>query len=191
MSEARKLAISVTINLGNNENLHLEVSDSAETIEDASSLRRYLASVLDEFGTNDAETRAAVEQYKARVLAEAEVPAEPEDEEDDDTAFSDDIFGGLTDESDYGTETEPAPSEKEDEDMTPFTAPMPSVPMPHVPEPAGAPAEPESPHLQPAPVVEEVHEEFVCCKCGAPVTKLQRDISMLFNNKILCKECMK
>lgn len=184
MSEARKLAISVTINLGNNENLHLEVSDSAETLEDASSLRQYLASVLDEFGTNDAETRAAVEQYKARVLAGADTQEaeEPEDDaSEEETVFSASIFGEPEEEPEDEPEddAEPLPAEPAVEDMSPYSLSTPSVP------------EPESPHLPPAPVVEEVREEFVCCKCGAPVTKLQRDISMLFNNKILCKECMK
>ncbi|CAJ0608686.1 unnamed protein product [Cylicocyclus nassatus] len=45
---------------------------------------------------------------------------------------------------------------------------------------------------KPAESVDEVSSEnYVCSKCGAPVSRLQRDVSMLFNHKILCKECMK
>ncbi len=55
--------------------------------------------------------------------------------------------------------------------------------------PVGAPA-PAAADVLPVPTDAEA-AEFVCEKCGAPVTKLQRDVSQLFNRKVLCKNCMK
>ena len=34
-------------------------------------------------------------------------------------------------------------------------------------------------------------DKFICVSCGMEVTKIQKDVSMLFMNKIMCDTCMK
>ena len=176
MTDKRTVTVSVTINLGNYENLRLEVSDTAETKEDADALRHYLASILDGYGNNNAAARTAIEKYKEHILADGadeSVPAEA-----DEFAF-------------YQEETEPVfePSKPAEEPFLETSAVSAAEDLIEENEPVKSPAEPS---LPPAPVVDEENmQEFVCSKCGAPVSKVQRDVSMLFNNKILCKNCMK
>lgn len=161
MAENRTVTVSITINLGNYENLRLEVSDKAETKEEADALRYFLADVLDGYGNNNATAKAAIDKYKERILSDAEKEAEAE----------------------FGFEE----------------TPMPFVPAEEIEysEPAAEPLmpefefEPEAAEEPVPPVPQTADAEFTCSKCGAPVTKLQRDVSMLFNHKILCKDCMK
>ena len=182
MTDKRTVTVSVTINLGNYENLRLEVSDTAETKEEADALRNYLASILDGYGNNNAAARAAIQKYKEHILADGGYePALPSAEADDCAV--------------YLRESEPeAASSKPDEDVSEVLEDVPAVsaePVLVVPEADSVHVLPE-PSLPPAPVVDEENtQEFVCSKCGAPVSKVQRDVSMLFNNKILCKNCMK
>ena len=174
MSEKRTVTVSITINLGNYENLRLEVSDTAETKEDADALRHFLSDILDGYANNNATAKAAVEKYKERILADAESESTAEAE---DTGFGFSMF--------------------EEEPVLPYTAPAAeeaeAVPETDffVPElPAEEPEKTEEP-MTAVPETPAPAGEFTCTKCGAPVTKLQRDVSMLFNHKILCKDCMK
>ena len=182
MTDKRTVTVSVTINLGNYENLRLEVSDTAETKEDADSLRHYLASILDGYGNNNAAARTAIEKYKEHILADGayEVPI-PSPEADEYTV--------------YQKDSEPeAVMSNMDEDMPDILEDVPagSIGPATTPADAGLITVSADPSLPPAPVVDEENtQEFVCSKCGAPVSKVQRDVSMLFNNKILCKNCMK
>ena len=175
MAENRTVTVSITINLGNYENLRLEVCDKAETKEEADELRRFLADVLDGYGNNNATAKSAIDKYKARILADScDEPA--------DAAYSftaDEPVMPF-----FGAEETEEPAEE-----------LP-LPEPFMAEPFLEEAEVE----EPAPVFEPVavpqapastDAEFTCSKCGAPVTKLQREVSMLFNHKILCKDCMK
>lgn len=175
MSDKRTVTISVTINLGNYENLRLEVSDTAETTEEAGELRRFLAGVLDGFASNNATAKAAVEKYRERILDEAaeEVP-EPVEEE----RAPEDMMFSFPEE----THTEPVSISEPLPEPTPEPLPVQEAePEPlRVPEPAPAPA-----------AAAEEQPEFFCEKCGIPVTKLQHDVSKLFYRKILCKDCIK
>ena len=78
MAENRTVTVSITINLGNYENLRLEVSDKAETKEEADALRYFLADVLDGYGNNNATAKAAIDKYNERILADAGKEAEME-----------------------------------------------------------------------------------------------------------------
>jgi len=167
MAENRTVTVSITINLGNYENLRLEVSDKAETKEDADALRHFLADILDGYGNNNATAKAAIDKYKERILADTETNEEPA--ESYSFALPDEpvlpFFGGEEPE---------------------IESPIPDLPV--------SDAETAEPALEPVPVSsvpQAADAEFTCAKCGAPVTKLQRDVSMLFNHKILCKDCMK
>ena len=166
MSEKRTVTVSITINLGNYENLRLEVSDTAETKEDADALRYFLADVLDGYANNNATAKAAVAKYKERILADAKADT-PADEPE----YCSPFFG----EEPVFSEPEPA------EDAV----------LPLMETAEAEPEEPAAPSVPAEPDVSAPPAEFTCTKCGAPVTKLQRDVSMLFNHKILCKDCMK
>lgn len=37
----------------------------------------------------------------------------------------------------------------------------------------------------------KIPDKFICVSCGMEVTKIQKDVSMLFMNKIMCDTCMK
>ena len=195
MTDKRTLTVSVTINLGNYENLRLEVSDLAESAEDADSLRHYLASVLDGYGNNNAAAKTAIQKYKEHILEDCASESPKSDEfaetESGIADFSDDPFiPDVTDDVPENTLAE-TPSEPID---TQNEEPVESIAAEPVPMPPALPADVNisSSTLPPAPLVEEKNsEEYICSKCGAPVNKLQRDVSMLFNHKILCKNCMK
>ncbi len=159
MAENRTVTVSITINLGNYENLRLEVSDKAETKEEADALRYFLADVLDGYGNNNATAKAAIDKYKESILADADKEADME------------VFS-----------FEETPMTFVPVEETEYLEPAPEPVMP------GFGFEPEVAE-EPAPKAADA--EFTCSKCGAPVTKLQRDVSMLFNHKILCKDCMK
>jgi len=188
MTENRTLSVSVTINLGNEENLKLEVTDIAETVEDASQLRKFLADVLDGYGKNDSVIRSVIESYKERLLLENTSPVEPIEEMP---------FISDNDVTDEEPAFEPLP------DMNPAPE-SPTIPMfmgaaasddKYSVGPLFEPVEKDYPPVMPSPAPihkpEEPSIEYVCSKCGAPVTKSQHDFSMLFNHKILCKNCMK
>ncbi len=160
MADTRTVTVSITINLGNYENLRLEVSDTAATKEEADELRHFLADVLDGYGNNDASAKNAIDKYKERILADAGEDTETVSEEE--PAFS---YAFDMPEVETEFEAEPEISEEPEQKPSPIA-------VPHV-EPAAETA------------------EFTCSKCGAPVNKLQRDVSMMFNNKVLCKNCMK
>ncbi|HJJ36753.1 MAG TPA: hypothetical protein O0X27_06230, partial [Methanocorpusculum sp.] len=178
MSDTRKLTVGVTINLGTSGTLHLEVSDTAETEYDADDLRTFLADALAGYGTNDSAVRATIDGYRRRVLADAETDATPDEEPfgiSADDAVSMDLFSAGSSAAEEETLDEPADPSLDDEEE----------------DKREEIDEADYLRLPPAPLVEESAEEFVCSKCGATVSKLQRDVSMLFNHKILCKDCMK
>ncbi len=200
MVDKRTLTVSVTINLGNYENLKLEVTDTAETLEEADGLRRFLADVLDGYGNNNATAKSSIDKYKDRILAEKESESVfeesafepvslPNVDDPENTTVPDlPLFMSFGDEPETKETASAEPIESSDtfEVLSSEVAPEPVI-SPQVRD--------ESP-LPQAPVTAPIHEpqphsEFVCSKCGAPVTKMQRDISMLFNHKILCKDCMK
>ena len=181
MSERRTLTIGVAINLGNYESLRLEVSDEAGTEQEAAELAAYLDRILSGYGSGDAGTRAAIDKYRARVLAR--VPVFEEEEPIENTPVM------------QMPEPEPEPirpTETQEQTPADTAAPEPETPAtieepvtiaPPQPEPASPPQE--------IPAQDESGNTFVCEKCGSAVSKVQRDVSNLFMGKTLCKSCMK
>jgi len=168
MVDKRTVTIGVTINLGNYESLRVEVSDIAENVTAVRDLADFLGKTLDEFGTQDAATRAAVERYKERVL---ERYAQEKEEE-----------AGY-----FPMEEIPLthPVEEEEEEI-----PMQVLEDTRIEIPPVEADVPEADIVQ-TPTVSPPEGEFVCEKCGVPISKVQRDVSNLFMGKTLCKKCMK
>ena len=212
MSERRTLTIGVAINVGNYESLRLEVSDCVQTEEEAAELAAYLNRVLDGYAQNDATTRAAIDRYRSRVL-EKYVP----EEEPSSSDTLDEIYGTAQVSEDISFSTEPEPSEpvSAPEVLTPVVsepgpvvvvdtpavpAPVSSVDAPSVSDPVPAVETPSAPdptpsESEPAAAVQAPKTSepvtYTCEKCGAVVSKVQRDVSNLFMGKTLCKACMK
>ena len=202
MSERRTLTIGVAINLGNYESLRLEVSDCVQTEGEAAELAAYLNRVLDGYGQNDAATRASIDKYRARVLEkhEAEISTAPAADP------LDELFGpvpaseGMEKKEEAGI-SEPAPVAPVSVPVLPDPEPAPVIPVsvPVLPDPEPAPAVPVSdPEPVPVKIAEASPEKtmedpvtYTCEKCGASVSKVQRDVSNLFMGKTLCKACMK
>ena len=172
MVDKRTVTIGVTINLGNYESLRVEVSDIAEDETAFRDLADFLGKTLDEFGTQDAATRAAVERYKERVL---ERYAQEREEEAGYSPMEEIPLMHPVEE--YEAEEE-IPMQVLEDTRISLTAEI----------------EPETPAVIPeqTPAASPVPEgEFVCEKCGVPISKVQRDVSNLFMGKTLCKKCMK
>jgi len=169
MVDKRTVTIGVTINLGNYESLRVEVSDTAEDESAVRELVDFLGQTLDEFGMQDAVTRAAVERYKERVL---------------DRDAPENLESGY-----FPMEEVPLihPVEGEEEEIPLDVLEDTRVILPEEAE--------EDKLTEMVTQTEEtlpVHEgEFFCDKCGVPVSKVQRDVSNLFMGRTLCKKCMK
>ncbi|MDR3102194.1 MAG: hypothetical protein LBU24_03040 [Methanocalculaceae archaeon] len=178
MSEKRTLTIGVAINLGNYESLRLEVIDEAQSEKEAAELAAYLSRILDGYGQNDPATRASIGKYRTRVLEKYSVvettapAADPLDERlgpvpvyGDSVKKKGKITSGSMRDDHSPSVPESTISTPEPIDPTPVKAEhTPSVPKPTV---------------------------YICEKCGATVSKVQRDVSNLFMGKTLCKACMK
>lgn len=172
MVDKRTVTIGVTINLGNYESLRVEVSDIAENVTAVRDLADFLGKTLDEFGTQDAATRAAVERYKERVL---ERYAQEKEEE-----------------AGYFPMEEIPLTHPVEEDEAEEEIPMQVLEDTRISLPAEIEPETEAAIPEPTPVASSAPEgEFVCEKCGVPISKVQRDVSNLFMGKTLCKKCMK
>lgn len=213
MTDKRTISISVTINLGNYENIHLEVSDVAETKEEANELRRFLSSVLDDYGNNNATTKAAIEKYQERVLADAaydecdesclsEFSQNTFESKEDSTngcniscdAFNEDSSAVRDNNTEYGNAKDCDKKDcvdddelvlfKDDEKLENDLVDAEDEAYDYADD---ASPEKSTAENQKGPVV---NSEYVCSKCGAPITKLQREVSMLFNHKVLCESCM-
>jgi len=172
MVDKRTVTIGVTINLGNYESLRVEVSDITENVTAVRDLADFLGKALDEFGTQDATTRAAVERYKERVL---ERYAQDNEEEAGYFPMEEIPLTHPVEEYEGGEEI---PMQVLEDTRI-------SIPAEIEPETEAAIPEP-TPAASPAP-----EGEFVCEKCGVPISKVQRDVSNLFMGKTLCKKCMK
>ena len=218
MSERRTLTIGVAINLGNYESLRLEVSDCVQTEGEAAELAAYLNRVLDGYGQNDAATRASIDKYRARVLEkhEAEISTAPAADPLDELFGPVPASEGMEKKEEAGIsepapvilvsvpvlpDPEPAPAVPVSKPVLPDPEPAPGVPVskPVLPDPEPAPAVPVSdPEPVPVKIAEASPEKtmedpvtYTCEKCGASVSKVQRDVSNLFMGKTLCKACMK
>ena len=167
MADKRTVTIGVTINLGNYESLRVEISDTAENEAAVRGLADFLGRTLDEFGTQDAAVRAAVERYKERVL---------------------DKYAQEEEESGYYPMNEMPlthPVEEEEEEI-----PMQVLEDTRIEIPPVEADVPEA-DIDQTPAVSPPEGEFVCEKCGVSISKVQRDVSNLFMGKTLCKKCMK
>ena len=94
--------------------------------------------------------------------------------------------------------SDPVPSEQEPvaaadtpsvpEPVSFESEPVPAVETPSVPDPTPSESDPAA--AAQAPKTSEP-VTYTCEKCGAVVSKVQRDVSNLFMGKTLCKACMK
>ncbi|MDH7510580.1 MAG: hypothetical protein QHH04_06010 [Methanolinea sp.] len=73
MEGQRTLAIGITVNLENYENLRLEVNGPVQNEDDADELISFLDSILQKFGQGDPASKESVEAFRRRIL-----PAGPE-----------------------------------------------------------------------------------------------------------------
>ncbi|MDO5844092.1 MAG: hypothetical protein Q4Q53_02965 [Methanocorpusculum sp.] len=188
MSDKRIVTIGVTVNLGNYESLRLEVSDTAETKSDADELRAFLSDVLDGFGNNNATAKSAIEKYKDKILSDSET--EPEQEE----SFSEMIPPVFSEEEPEAETKKPEPEMFE---PVLFAEPEKEEPLftEIKPEPKTEPEQEQIREPEPSkvsvPISKPSEGEYTCEKCGAKISKVQRDVSNLFMGKSLCKNCMK
>ena len=221
MSERRTLTIGVAINVGNYESLRLEVSDCVQTEEEAAELAAYLNRVLDGYAQNDATTRAAIDRYRSRVLEKyvpEEGPSSSDTLDEiygtaqvsENISFSDpepsepvsvpEVLTPVVSEPGpvvvVDTPAVPAPVSSVDacrarvspEPVSFEPDPVPAVETPSAPDPTPSESEPAA-AVQAPKTSEPV--TYTCEKCGAVVSKVQRDVSNLFMGKTLCKACMK
>jgi len=221
MTEKRVVTIGVNINLGNYENLRLEVTDTAEDEADVRNLAEFLGHALDGFGMNNATTKAAIDKYKERVLdthapeeedwseykavvgsipepqenkdapekketkeAGGEDTGEVEERKEEEETAGDEEAEERKEEEELAEEETEADKEVEEEAETKKTTGKTWVPAP-------IPAKPPVPRPQPVKPAPSPDGEYICEKCGAPISKVQRDVSNLFMGKTLCKNCMK
>jgi len=216
--DKRTVTIGVNINLGNYENLRVEVTDIAGDEAAVRNLAEFLGRALDGFGMNNAATKAAIDKYKERVLdtyapektqepeyqpmiipiPEPEnTPAEETGDAGKDDIEEEEIGEGVIDEEEIEEEEKPvthvpAPA------PVPIPAPVqiPAKPQTIYPPAPKMAAKPPAPRPEPAvkPAVKPAPSpdgEYTCEKCGASISKVQRDVSNLFMGKTLCKNCMK
>jgi cell division protein FtsN len=221
MTEKRIVTIGVNINLGNYENLRLEVTDTAEDEADVRNLAEFLGHALDGFGMNNATTKAAIDKYKERVLdthapeeedwseykavvgsipepqenkdapekketkeAGGEDTGEVEERKEEEETAGDEEAEERKEEEELAEEETEADKEVEEEAETKKTTEKTWVPAP-------IPAKPPVPRPQSVKPAPSPDGEYICEKCGAPISKVQRDVSNLFMGKTLCKNCMK
>ncbi len=228
MTEKRVVTIGVNINLGNYENLRLEVTDTAEDEADVRNLAEFLGHALDGFGMNNATTKAAIDKYKERVL-DTHAPEEedwseykavinpiPEPQEnknapemketggeetgkaEEEEIIEEETAGDVTEDEAAGDEeTEEIKEEEElaeveteaDKETEKEAEKKKTTEKTWIPAPI--PAKPPAPRPQPVKPAPSSDGEYICEKCGAPISKVQRDVSNLFMGKTLCKNCMK
>ncbi|WP_298667564.1 hypothetical protein [uncultured Methanofollis sp.] len=163
MPAKKTLTLGITVNLDNYENLRLEVSGEVESQEDTEELAGFLDTTLARLGRGDEATAERVDAYRRRVFSmkPSEAPMQPEEEQ---------------------TVLVPIEAkEVETPKTTPEVAPAPE------PAPVAAP--------EPAPVSQTEQPQApaataICESCGKAVTKTQKQMSQLFLNKTLCKDCM-
>ncbi len=198
MSEKRTLTIGVAINLGNYESLRLEVSDEVHSDGDAAELAAYLNRILDGYGQNDPSTRASIDKYRARVLERHAVinPTVPAEDSLDELFGPSPSFDEVLPEEEE-TESFAIPAAAQEEFISEILPASP-IPEPVTVEPVPEAVLPEPEPRQEPPVytaekttTTEDPVVYTCEKCGAAVSKVQRDVSNLFMGKTLCKACMK
>ncbi|MDD2471223.1 MAG: hypothetical protein PHY67_05175, partial [Methanocorpusculum sp.] len=176
---------------------------------------------LDGFGMNNATTKAAIDKYKERVLdthapeeedwseykavvgsipepqenkdapekketkeAGGEDTGEVEERKEEEETAGDEEAEERKEEEELAEEETEADKEVEEEAETKKTTGKTWVPAP-------IPAKPPVPRPQPVKPAPSPDGEYICEKCGAPISKVQRDVSNLFMGKTLCKNCMK
>lgn len=209
MSEKRTMSIGVTINLGNYENLHLEVSDIAETRSDAGELRRFLSDVLDDFAANNAAAKQSIDKYREKILDDSENP------ESDDfiTISSYDVDVPSADNSDNAADKQEVSEvrykydDSKDKDEDKNSAALDDSESRSPPQIQSSESKitevsdtkqilkeeiKKQDETEPQRLPDGVFQgEYTCEKCGAVVSKIQRDVSNMFMGKTLCKNCMK
>ena len=190
MTSGKKLSIGITINLGNYENLRLQVDGEVTETGDADELITYLDSVLSRIGRGDAATAERIESYRHRVLIRPEkpasasaTPAKPE---------------GTMEEGEEAPEREKAVEELPDGDL-PELLYHKAADAACVEEASTGVCENEVCELAATVPTEEISEKkakkqkeakFHCSECGVEITRAQEQLSQLFVGKPVCRKCM-
>ncbi|MDD3621464.1 MAG: hypothetical protein PHQ81_03570 [Methanofollis sp.] len=208
MPGKKTLTLGITVNLDNYENLRLEVAGEVESQEDADELAGYLDEILGRLGRGDEATAERVDAYRRRVFSTKETT---EPEQPAPTKEQTVLVPPIEVEEEEKTEDIPAPEKPTEPAPAPSPKPVTAAPTPApekpaapaptpAPEPAPStstpvaaaptpapekPAEP-APTSKPAPAAAEA----TCEECGGPVQKTEKQMSQLFLNRTLCKECM-
>jgi len=212
MGTRRQMTIGITINLDNYENIRFDVSGEVESDEDATELIAFLDGVLSGIGRDDEATRERVDHYRSRVFGSylrdepsTEEPAvgirscpvagdESYNEEEPDRDLSGvDIPEPQPTSPDYPPPEEPESGEISEEELLAQEADLPPAeerPFPEAAPPVDPVPEPTEGAVPPASKASQTGHSFVCEACGAEVNKVQHDVSHLFMNKTLCKQCM-
>ena len=89
MEGQRTLAIGITVNLENYENLRLEVNGPVKNEGDADELISFLDSVLQKFGQGDPASKERVEAFRRRIL-----PPGPERTQNETVVAQTQVAGG-------------------------------------------------------------------------------------------------
>ncbi|KUG21002.1 MAG: hypothetical protein KO206_03070 [Methanomicrobiaceae archaeon] len=190
MSEKKEVTISITINLGNYENIRLEVEGKAENQQQAEGLISFLDEMLARLGRGDEATAERVDAYRRRVFGTGIEAAAGSIKEPAVTGEGAESAGGGKETADEPEPAKicaadiiqeaipPAPHEREHEAAGERAARTEAAP------PADAARAKTASHETPP------ETGFTCEICDAPVTKSQAKLSQLFMGKTLCKKCM-
>lgn len=218
MGTRRQMTIGITINLDNYENIRFDVAGEVESDEDATELIAFLDGVLGGIGRDDEVTRERVDHYRSRVFGSLLRDGVPFDEQSGSVAscpvtvvneyneelIDRDLSGVDTPDPQISAPEYPFLEDLEAEGILEMDEPLsPEPDISHsehksTPEcvihdgipPASsgeASGEDEIPSVEVKP---KSATPFVCESCGAEVNKVQHDVSHLFMNKTLCKQCM-
>jgi len=183
------LTIGGTVNLGNYENLKVELTGSVRDQAEADGLIDAFGEVLGRMGRDDLEIGARVDAFRHRVLGGGPLAAAaPAAEPVRMTEIREPAPAPAPTRASVPI-AEPAPVTKPAE--TPATAPPKAVPKaaPKA-EPKPEPKPDPKPAKKPAPTTSPTVAGEVCADCGGPVTGSERKTSMLFVSKVLCKKCI-
>jgi hypothetical protein len=190
-----KLTLGATINLGNYENLKIEVEGDCRTVEDIDEVRAMLVAEIKKSGRDDPEMAGRCDAYCNRVfgggpvealkplaaakaaetapptIAEPEKPARP-------------LPAATVEPIDPDADSVTIDGKVYPRKKAAAAAP---VKAEATPEPVAAPEPKAAPKKAPTPAADS---PFTCEDCGCGVTAGQQKASRLFISKTLCKECI-
>jgi hypothetical protein len=193
MTSGKKLSIGITINLGNYENLRLQVDGEVTETQDADELITYLDAVLSRIGRGDTATAERIDSYRHRVLIQPEKPS---------SLSIEPAVAAVEDVEKEGVEGTPerekALEEIPDGDL-PELLYHKAADAVCVEQATTGVCENEVCELAATVPTEEISEKeakkpkegkFFCSECGVEITRAQEQLSQLFMGKSVCRKCM-